>query len=102
MTLPLVVVGLVLAPPTRLVARRPVGRPGLIERGQGALALVLDRLGHRRQRIVERPARIRRLPRPIIPRRQEIPRHPVMAITGRAPRVSYFTLRTKLEPRFLP
>jgi hypothetical protein len=52
----------------RLVARRLVGRPDLIERGQGALALVLGRPGHRRQRLVELRARSRRLARPIIPR----------------------------------
>ena len=63
MTLTLVVVGLVLAPPTGWLLGA-----WLADLTQGALALVLGRPGHRRQHLVELRARSRRLARPIIPR----------------------------------
>jgi hypothetical protein len=60
MTLTIVVVGLVLAPPTGWLLGA-----WLADLTQGALALVLGRPGHRRQRLVELRARSRRLARPI-------------------------------------
>ena len=61
MTLTLVVVGLVLAPPTGWLLGA-----WLADLTQGALALVLGRPGHRRQRLVELRARSRRLARPLV------------------------------------